>query len=49
VFEPLFTTREKGTGLGLFSERRAVETCNGRVTIADAEGKGTVVEVSLPL
>ncbi|MFO7650314.1 MAG: ATP-binding protein [bacterium] len=49
VFEPFFTTREKGSGLGLFSVRRAVESCNGRVTIGDAEGKGTVVEVSLPL
>lgn len=49
VFEPFFTTREKGSGLGLFSVRRTIESHGGRVSIGDAGGKGTIVEVTLPL
>jgi signal transduction histidine kinase len=49
VFEPFYTTREKGSGLGLFSVKRIVETHKGRVAIDSAPGSGTTVEVKLPL
>jgi signal transduction histidine kinase len=49
LFEPFFTTREKGSGLGLFSVRRAVESYGGRVGVANPPGKGLTVEVLLPL
>lgn len=48
VFEPFFTTREKGSGLGLFVVRRIVEAHRGKVGIRSEVGKGTVVEVTLP-
>lgn len=49
VFEPFFTTREKGSGLGLFVVRRVVEQHRGRVGLAPRPGGGTVVEVRLPV
>jgi signal transduction histidine kinase len=48
VFEPFYTTREKGSGLGLFVVKRIVEEHRGRVKIEMADGGGTVVEISLP-
>jgi|GEM_PF-854599 signal transduction histidine kinase len=48
VFEPFFTTREKGSGLGLFVVRRIVEAHGGKVGIRSETGKGTAVEVVLP-
>ena len=48
VWEPFYTTREKGSGLGLFVVKRTVEALRGRVEIASRPGQGTVVEVRLP-
>ena len=49
VFEPFYTTKEKGSGLGLFSVKRIVEAHKGRVAIDSAPGSGTTVEVRLPM
>ena len=49
LFEPFFTTRHRGTGLGLPIVKRDVEAHGGEVTIAGPEGGGTRVTVSLPL
>jgi len=48
AFEPFYTTKEKGSGLGLFSVKRIVEAHKGRVAIDSAPGSGTTVEVRLP-
>ncbi len=48
LFEPFFTTREKGSGLGLFVVKRIVEAHRGRVGIESRVDSGTVVEVRLP-
>lgn len=48
AFEPFHTTKEKGSGLGLFSVKRIVEAHKGRVAIDSAPGSGTTVEVRLP-
>ncbi|GAA2289974.1 hypothetical protein GCM10010149_41050 [Nonomuraea roseoviolacea subsp. roseoviolacea] len=48
AFEPFFTTRERGTGLGLFSARGAVEEAGGRTTLASRPGRGTSVHMHLP-
>ena len=49
LFEPFFTTRHRGTGLGLPIVRRDVEAHGGEVNVSAAEGGGTRVTVSLPL
>ncbi len=46
---PFFTTREKGTGLGLAVSRHWVTRHNGTLQIQSVEGEGTTVRVHLPL
>jgi len=48
IFNPFFTTKEKGSGLGLSIVRKIVEAHRGSIRIESAEGKGTKVEISLP-
>jgi signal transduction histidine kinase/DNA-binding response OmpR family regulator len=49
VFDLFFTTKEKGTGLGLAICRKIVEDHGGTVTLQSLTGKGTTVEIALPL
>ena len=49
LFEPFFTTRHRGTGLGLPIVKRDVEAHGGDVSILCPDGGGTRVTVSLPL
>ena len=49
VFEPYFTTKAKGTGLGLATSRRIVEAHGGTITVSNHAGGGCRVEISLPL
>jgi signal transduction histidine kinase len=49
LFEPFITTKEQGTGLGLFIASRIVQKHKGSVNIASHPGKGTTVIVKLPL
>jgi PAS domain S-box-containing protein len=49
LFEPFFTTRHRGTGLGLPIVKRDVEAHGGDVSVACPEGGGTRVTVTLPL
>ncbi|WP_054969495.1 PAS domain-containing sensor histidine kinase [Alicyclobacillus ferrooxydans] len=46
--QPFFTTKPKGTGLGLMVTHRIVETHGGKLQIVSEVGKGTLVEISLP-
>ncbi|MBN1161546.1 MAG: GHKL domain-containing protein [Dehalococcoidales bacterium] len=49
IFEPLFTTKPKGIGLGLAISKRLVEQNGGKIDVASQEGKGTTFTVKLPI
>ena len=49
IFEPLFSTKETGTGLGLTISRRIVEAHRGDLSVDDIEGGGTRVEIRFPV
>jgi len=49
VFDAFFTTRAKGTGLGLAFVDRIVSEHGGSVTVGDAPKGGALFEVRLPL
>ncbi len=48
IFEPKFTTKTSGMGLGLGMVKNIVETYNGNITFVSEEGKGTVFIVKFP-
>ena len=48
LFTPFFTTKARGTGLGLLTARRLVEAHGGTIAIDCPAGGGTVVTLELP-
>jgi len=48
VFEPYFTTKPSGTGLGLLIVRRIVREHGGELSIKSSEGKGLTLTIRLP-
>ena len=48
VFEPYFSTKTSGTGLGLPIARRNIELNNGTIDVESRKGHGTTVRVRLP-
>lgn len=48
IFSPFFTTKSRGSGLGLPTAKRIVEAHAGRIGIACPPGGGTTVTVELP-
>jgi signal transduction histidine kinase len=48
VFEPYFTTKDKGFGLGLALTRKIVEEHGGKVLFSSRPGAGSVVTLQLP-
>jgi signal transduction histidine kinase len=48
IFEPYFTTKEEGSGLGLASVKGIMERCKGSVEVDSEVGKGTSVLLTIP-
>jgi len=48
VFEPYYTTKERGTGLGLLIVRRIVREHGGELAIESTDGKGLTLSIRLP-
>jgi two-component system sensor histidine kinase HydH len=49
LFEPFYTTKPRGTGLGMTVVSRVVEQNGGRVGVRSAPGKGTTFSLVLPI
>jgi signal transduction histidine kinase len=48
IWDPFFTTKDKGTGLGLGIVRNIIESHGGGVRIANREPRGARVTIELP-
>jgi len=48
IFDPLFTTKETGTGLGLLSCQAIVKQHGGKIDVTSLAGKRTVFRIKLP-
>jgi signal transduction histidine kinase len=49
IFNPFFTTKERGTGLGMAIAKKVVEAHTGTIDARSAVGRGTEFQVTLPL
>jgi signal transduction histidine kinase len=49
IFDPYFTTRRAGTGLGLPISRNIIEGLGGSIRVRSSLGSGTEISVDLPL
>jgi signal transduction histidine kinase len=48
VFQPFFTTKHKGTGLGMTITKRIIEQHGGTISVESIVNKGTTVTITLP-
>ncbi len=48
IFEPFYTTRTTGSGLGLFLSRKLAEQMHGSIAIESKKGSGTKVSLAFP-
>ena len=49
IFEPFYTTKKTGTGLGLMIVQRIVRAHGGRIELESHVGRGTTFRIRLPL
>jgi len=49
IFEPLYSNKPKGTGLGLPIAKMMVENHDGMIELKSELGKGTIFKIFLPI
>ena len=49
IFEPLFTTKAKGIGLGLAVSKKLIDGNQGHITVESIVNEGTTFRVFLPI
>jgi signal transduction histidine kinase len=49
IFEPFYSTKKGGTGLGLATVERLISKHNGRIEVESQPGHGTTMRLHLPL
>lgn len=49
ILVPFYTTKEKGTGLGVSLSKEIIEAHKGELSYSSSLGKGTICKISLPL
>lgn len=49
IFEPFYSSKESGTGLGLPISRGIIDAHGGRLVVSSLKGKGTTVRIMLPV
>lgn len=49
LFDPFFSTKPRGTGLGLTIAHRVIQEHRGRIRVESTLGKGTILTIELPL
>jgi len=49
AFEPLFTTRARGTGLGLANVRKILKEHGGEIILSSEPGQGTMATLTIPI
>ena len=50
IFDPFYSTKTRGTGLGMALAKRIVEAHQGKIAVGTGEGPGTEIgEITLPL
>jgi len=49
IFEPFYTKKEKGLGLGLYIVKKVAEAHGGYISVSSERGKGTIFQLIIPL
>lgn len=49
IFDPFFSTKESGTGLGLYIISTEITNNNGKISVDSSLGEGTVFDIVLPI